>query len=752
MLDRRARKFFAARVVAGKGNAVAALEVLEGRRLLAANPGSQPVELAAGYDTLFFTAIPNEFGTGREVFRSDGTEAGTFMVKDVATGISSSSARFFTPMGGAVYFRADGPPYISEEPGRATGEELWRTDGTPEGTRLVKDINPGLMASSEIATMVAIGNTLFFSAVDGVHGRELWKTDGTSQGTVLVKDLNPGSNGTPFYTGGVELNGKFIFLTGGYGSGPVRLWHSDGTEAGTYLLKDLALTWDGYPPLAVVGGSVYFTSEDAVFGRELWRTDGTVAGTQLVKDINPGTAASNPNAMAAFDGRLYFAADDGASGREVWSSDGTAVGTTPVSDVQPAGGTKEVGSLTAAGGRLAFAVSQQAYPYGVEVWRSDGTPGGTSRIGTVADAGGLPQLTRAGDTLFVTAYVWTEVGTSAWEAVPTLFSAHPAAGGLRPLRSFPGPFSAPVPMGDRIYFGATDPTAGMELWRSDGTPEGTVIVKDINLGGRSAMVTDKHLFYNDSAADGNDPAADARDDAAIATDKMPLWQNFTGTAENISNYSRGINGVMIDFSRLPQTGTLSADDFKFEIGGEGGTADSAWRAAPAPTAVAVRTLGATGVTRVSVIWADRAIYNTWLRVKVKPTANTGLAAPQVFYFGHLAGDAGPGGAVSTMASTAAAGGGRAMVDAWDVTMTARAQAGRNRTRNSHYDYNKDGWVNARDVAVVRSNYRRSLAMLSAGPTVDPIAPPQAAQSVGASAEPSIPPQRPATPMRRLVLA
>ena len=100
---------------------------------------------------------------------------------------------------------------------------------------LVKDINP--------SNLTVVGNTLYFSAADGVNGTELWKSDGTALGTVLVKDIRPGSSSS-----------------------------SPGS-------------------LTVVGNTLYFTSDDGVNGKELWKSDGTAAGTVLVKDILTGSSS-----------------------------------------------------------------------------------------------------------------------------------------------------------------------------------------------------------------------------------------------------------------------------------------------------------------------------------------------------------------------------------------------------------------------------------------------------------------------------
>src|SRR5262245_62031164 len=85
---------------------------------------------------------------------------------------------------GTLFFAADDG---------VNGQELWKSDGTAAGTIMVKDIRPGANGSFP-ENLTAVGNTLFFAADDGVNGTELWKSDGTAAGTILVKDINPGSD------------------------------------------------------------------------------------------------------------------------------------------------------------------------------------------------------------------------------------------------------------------------------------------------------------------------------------------------------------------------------------------------------------------------------------------------------------------------------------------------------------------------------------------------------------------------------
>ncbi len=97
-----------------------------------------------------------------------------------------SDPAHLTDVGGTLFFTADDGIH---------GHELWKSDGTKAGTVLVKDINPmargGGTTTTARTSLTDVGGTLFFTADDGTHGRELWKSDGTKAGTVLVKDINP---------------------------------------------------------------------------------------------------------------------------------------------------------------------------------------------------------------------------------------------------------------------------------------------------------------------------------------------------------------------------------------------------------------------------------------------------------------------------------------------------------------------------------------------------------------------------------
>ncbi|MFY0525692.1 ELWxxDGT repeat protein [Archangium gephyra] len=338
--------------------------------------------------TLLFTADDGEHGV--ELWKSDGTAAGTVMVREIGEGLESGGTTDIVKLGGKAYLTA-----FNHEQGR----ELWESDGTFAGTRIIKDINPGLRSGLAARTLRVAGNTLFFSADDGTHGFELWKSDGTEAGTVRVKDIAPGALNAS--VGDVTAVGSTVFFTANDGSTDNELWKSDGTEAGTVRVKDIfGKPFHPAPEnLVAVGGKLFFRLDNEVNGAELWVSDGTAAGTVMVKDIRSGAADSFPGDFTDVGGTLYFTADDGVSGVELWKSDGTAAGTVRVKDIR-AGSTGSMPQLLTAGGSRLFFVADDGS--GATLWLSDGTEAGTRAVDALA-ANNPQALTFTGGTLYYSA-------------------------------------------------------------------------------------------------------------------------------------------------------------------------------------------------------------------------------------------------------------------------------------------------------------------------------------------------------------
>jgi ELWxxDGT repeat protein len=236
------------------------------------------------------------------------------------------------------------------------GEELWVSDGTIKGTKMVKDIFPGT-TGSDIAWMKRFNDKVVFQAQsDPDTGVELWISDGTEEGTYMVKDIH--EFGSSFPAGFTQVNEtQFVFVAKDFDSeiynsaGAQRwLWVSDGTESGTRLVMECDTRFPGkntatrYTHFMRVGRKVFFKSDskDKEYGEELWITDGTREGTYLVKDINTEKLSDISTADNAFDHfinfyneKLFFRAFSIEHANEPWASDGTNEGTYLIKDVDP---------------------------------------------------------------------------------------------------------------------------------------------------------------------------------------------------------------------------------------------------------------------------------------------------------------------------------------------------------------------------------------------------------------------------------
>ncbi|MDC0176348.1 Ig-like domain-containing protein, partial [Planctomycetaceae bacterium] len=337
-------------------------------------------------------------------------------------------------------------------------------------SRLLAEIRTGSSAYPEHFT--ESNGEVFFAANDGVHGTELWKTNGTPEGTQLVKDIHPGSSGSsPYHF--ADVNGVLYFSATNGTSGH-ELWRSDGTTDGTTLVTDIRSGSIGSSPqyLTDLNGTLLFSATDGTSGVELWSVIGPTSSASRVKDINPGSGQSDPRYLVALDGQVYFSADNGTSGHELWRSDGTSGGTVLVKDIGSGSTSSSPNYLTVLGTSLFFSASHGSY--GSELWKSDGTSGGTSIVSDIRPGtqGSAPTyLTAVGDTLFFSAYGSSTYSTELWKSDGTDTSMvrdiHVGTGGSGPTWL--------TASDETLYFKAYD-GSNILLYKSDGTWNGTVSV------------------------------------------------------------------------------------------------------------------------------------------------------------------------------------------------------------------------------------------------------------------------------------
>lgn len=391
---------------------------------------------------------------GNEVWVTDGTAAGTKLLKDITPGVTSSFAEFMTKVGDRVYFRAN-------QGGTAgIGYEVFRTDGTPEGTGLAFDLNPGgLTSHSYPQGFQSFAGGMFLFATSASTGWEpVYISDVDNPTAFTFMNINPTGDSTPGGTSGsaaviresAQL-GSMVIFSATDGSSGFELWAVDASApTSPFRIADINPTGDSAPlGFERVGGLVYFTADDGVHGRELWKTDGTTAGTGLVADIFEGLNSSAPTELTDVFGVLHFAADDGTSGRELFRLQGGSA--VMVDDLNPGSTGSDPRDLTVFGTGLLLR----------------GTSAGTTGLYRVADS------------------------SSGFER---LGSVRLRNDGIR---------SDITVLRTKAYFrgieGGSGQSSESEVFVTDGTSAGTVQLSNINDGGGSQpawldVVGDKLFF------------------------------------------------------------------------------------------------------------------------------------------------------------------------------------------------------------------------------------------------------------------
>ncbi len=413
-------------------------------------------------DVLLFSNSTQEFGDpyGAELWISDGTAAGTKLLKDINPGPDPGSIDHFVVAGGVVYFSARGE------------YELWRSDGTANGTVEVP-LGADDPAYPRIEPLEDFNGKLYFFAGHDTYDREPWISDGTAEGSFMLKDLNSNNTDPSNPSNPAYYRGNFYFRA--YPG----LWMSDGADRDPTLLLDLRGTTADIPQFEpkFVGsnGYLFFTVVDSN-AVTLWRTDNTAAGTIPLQVVGEAFITDPVREMTDVNDTLYFVAT-GSNDTTLWRSDGTPEGTTPFIEL---GG--QIGSvaneLTAVGDRLFFAVADDAAA-GTELWVSDGTAANTHMVKDInpghLNANPAYLVENDGIVYFAAddgthgGELWRSDGTR--DGTRMVKDIHPGRG-----QSL-GP-SDLVVMRGVVYFLADDGTHGMELWRSDGTAAGTTMVKD----------------------------------------------------------------------------------------------------------------------------------------------------------------------------------------------------------------------------------------------------------------------------------
>ncbi len=360
--------------------------------------------------------------------------------------------------------------------------ELWRINAATDTAGLVVDLNPAL-DSVNVAQLQAFGDLLFYRLYDRTSGEaSLYRTDGTPEGTYLLLGGISSRSVNGFSLGEVvPTDEAYYFLADRPASG-TELWRTDGTPAGTFQVRDLYPGSDDpeIGQLTALGADLLFVGTAPEYGREVFRSDGTAVGTRVLADLNTAESGSVPNRFFTVNDTLFFSARTECTGFELFKTGGTANSTSLVRDLTPG---RQDGSFSPAvvlGDRFYFGIGAN-FPAADTLYGSDGTAAGTQSAGfSQATGGGSVSLSgpgRLGERLIVLGF-FSGVGQA-------LYSFDPDSGESTVLRIFSGGGANSLgktftPFQDSLLlFVVASEEFGVELWRTNGTPAGTFMVKDI---------------------------------------------------------------------------------------------------------------------------------------------------------------------------------------------------------------------------------------------------------------------------------
>lgn len=438
---------------------------------------SYPREFIKGENLLYFSAVDGLTDNEKLLWRTDGTANGTFKIKCIDAAYYADAEYTFlkdlTPVGESLYYlvryRVNFTEYF----------DLWVTDGTVNGATLVKTkIKP-----NNTGKFAAINGTVYFTAKDDVYGTEIWKTDGTPAGTSIIGELLPGpdvtgTNKEPYAL--QALNSTLYFLY--YTNNSIQLWKSDGTITGSQVLStESGLTNFAYVTgFYAANGTLFLNAGTSSSNVGLWMTK---TNSEIISFVNTNRPRDNftdstiPANYIAIDTTLYY-----FTANKIWKSDGTVAGTIPL--VESGWSTFPAGAnyFTAMNGSLYFVAMNASGQY--TLWRSDGTPESTLAISNFAIddivMSAVPSnFATLNRELFFTVDD-AQTGNELWKTNGDAGAAQMVTD--YPMGSYVSYISEFEELNGNVFFPAADATKGIELFVSDGTEAGTFMLKDINVG------------------------------------------------------------------------------------------------------------------------------------------------------------------------------------------------------------------------------------------------------------------------------
>lgn len=409
-------------------------------------------------DTQFFYLKSNF-----EIWRSDGTKNGTYQITDTALQNQTGYIHDFFRLGDHIVFFK----YIPSGP-----KKIYSLNTKNHKIVFLKDIYNN---QTTIKPLGVNNENLFFFNEDF----EIWKTNGTPEGTVLVKSL-PKDLPIEILINSIVYKNNFYFLLGDRSDNTIALWKSDPRLNTTVKVKnlyngELNASVDFIVPMQITRDTLYFFVQSSFFGQKMWMSLGTDTTTKTI--IGPEFQSIDKNQFIEFNSEFYFVADDGKSGKEIWKLKRNNT-IENLKDIYPGPNGSFIQNLTIFINKLYFSAFNEFT--GEELWSSDGTNANTSLVSDIlpGNIGSRPRnFILLNDKLFFIA--------NGIQQAANVYYTDGSPNGTKLVKSVigNGQFSTTIlhtALKNKLLFSCYEPQLGQELWTTDGTELNTSLVKDIN--------------------------------------------------------------------------------------------------------------------------------------------------------------------------------------------------------------------------------------------------------------------------------
>ena len=404
------------------------------------------------------------------------------LVKDIVTNSDSSMPQFLTVFNDELYF------------GTALTRGLWKTDGTEEGTIIAEGV--GSIGSDFATSLGVFDGKLYFNTFTN---RGWWSTTGGIDNATLIKDQFNILGGVP-YTSSV-LGEEVLVLSGrdySINGNPFNLYRSDLTGLGTIKFGNFTSDSSGPTPrmIGTVNSTLLFSATEINQGRELYSSDATTSDTELLVEFNKGTVSGISDVFGTNQSLLnneYYFPAFGEGGVKLWKTDASESGTVKLDDASTEYSSPKY--LNKFNDAIYFFADGTVPPNQLfKISSGELHPTQLTSREFFSDEGCNSYNSMELNGILYFPFADDAMGCELWRTDGTIEGTFMVKDiNTDDLHSFPGVMKAHDGF---LYFSALKEGIGFELWKTDGTEIGTILVADINKGNSSSINNQQMVELN----------------------------------------------------------------------------------------------------------------------------------------------------------------------------------------------------------------------------------------------------------------